>query len=91
MDIVKYLQKDQKLSVEEIATSMDTTVDHISKVIEKEEQFTEEDLNSYLKFSKLHFWEFAFEAIPLSHLTEKAKDRIKLCQKISTHIKKKKL
>jgi len=91
MDIVRYLQEDKNLSVEEISTSMNTTSDHIKKVIAHKELFTGEDLTEYLKSSKLHFWEFAIEAIPLSHLTEKAKDRIELCQKVSIHLKNKKL
>ena len=89
MDIARYLQEDKKLSVEDIATSMGTTVDHIKNVISKKETFTGEDLNAYLESSKLHFWEFAIEAIPLNHLSEKAKSRVLLCQEISAHINKK--
>lgn len=89
MDIVKYLQEDKKLSVEDIARSMDTTVDHIENVISKKETFTAQDLKKYLESSKLHFWEFAIEAIPFNHLSEKAKSRVSLCQEISAHINKK--
>lgn len=86
---MKYLQKEKELSVDEIAVSMGTTPDHIKDVIEKKQQFTAEDLNTYLKSSNLHFWEFATEAIPLNHLTEKARKRVLLCKEISFHIKKK--
>ena len=89
MDIVKYLQKEQKLSVESIATSMHTTVSHVEKVISKKEQFTPEDINEHIKSSKLHLWEFTLSAIPLSHLTEKTKNRILLCKQLSDHLKKK--
>ena len=90
MDIVKYLQEDQKLSVEDISTSMNTTVSHVKKVISKKEQFTPEDLNAYIKSSNIHFWEFAISAIPLKHLSEKTKSRVLLCKQLSDHIKKKK-
>ena len=90
MDIVKYLQEGQKLSVKAIATSMNTTISHIEKVINKKEQFTPEDLNAYLKSSELHFWEFAIAAIPLNHLSEKAKNRVLLCKQLSFHLNKKK-
>lgn len=89
MDIVKYLQEDKKLSVDDIAKSMGTTVDHIENVISKKETFTANDLKEYLEFSKFHFWEFAIKAIPLNHLSEKAKNRVLLCQQISAHINKK--
>jgi len=88
MDIARYLQKDQKLSVKEIAASMDTTVDHIEKIINKKELFTAPDVEAYLKSSGLHFWEFAIAAIPMTHLPEKARNRVKLCQEISNHLKK---
>ena len=90
MDIIKFLQRDLNLSVEDISSSMGTTVEHINNVINKKEPFSGEDLDAYLKFSGLHFWEFSYKAIPLDHLTEKARDRILLCKRISDHIKKKK-
>jgi hypothetical protein len=89
-DIVRYLQEEKKLSVAEIAAAMDTTVDHIEKVVKKKEPFTAEDFTAYLESSKLHFWEFAIEAIPLNHLPEKARRRVLLCKEISIHLKKKK-
>ena len=88
MDIVKYLREDQKLSVKDISTSMNTTVSHVEKVISKREQFTPEDINEHIKSSKLHLWEFTLLAIPLNHLTEKTKNRILLCKEISDHLKK---
>jgi hypothetical protein len=91
MDIAIYLQKEKNLSVEAIAASMDTTLEHVEKVISKKEQFTPEDINTYLKTSELHFWEFILEAVPLNHLTEKIKKRILLCKEMSDHLKKKKL
>jgi len=90
VDILRYLQEDQGLSVNAIAASMDTTVDHIKKVISKKELFSENDINAYLKSSKLHFWEFAIQAIKPEHMTQKSRDRIHLCKEISDHIKKKK-
>lgn len=85
------MQKEEKLSAKEIAASMDATLDHIEKVLKKKEIFTGQDLEAYLKSSKLHFWEFAIAAIPLSHLSEKAKNRVTLCKDISAHLKKKKM
>ena len=91
IDIVKYLQREKKLSVSDIALSMNTTTDHIEKVINQKTQFTAEDIDSYLKSSNLHFWQFAIKAIPLNHLSARARDRILLCKELSEHIKKKKI
>jgi len=77
--------------VVEIAAAMDTTTTHIDNVISNKEQFTSEDLNAYLKYSGLRFWEFAIRVIPLEHLTPKARDRVLLCKELSEHIKKKKI
>ena len=90
IDILKYLQEDEKLSVEEIAAAMGTDVDHINEIIKRKKHFTAADLESYLKSSGLHFWEFAIKAIPLNHLPEKAKDRVLFCKQLSDQIKKKK-
>ena len=90
MDIANYLQKEQKLSVDEIAVSMETTPEHVKNIINKKEYFTPEDINTYLKFSGLHFWEFALASIPLNHLPEKIKKRVIICKEISDHLKKKK-
>ena len=89
MDIVNYLQKEQNLSVKDIAASMETTVSHIEKVISKKELFTPEDIDAYIKFSGLYFWEFILEAIPFNHLSKKTKSRVLLCKEISDHLKKK--
>ena len=89
IDIVKYLQREKKLSVSDIAAAMDATSDHIEKVINQKEQFTAKDINSYLESSNLHFWQFAIKAIPLDHLTPKARKNILICKEISARIKKK--
>jgi len=89
MDIIKYLQESKKLSAGEIAAAMNTTVSRINEIISHKQQFTAEDLDSYLKSSNLHFWEFAIESIPLNHLSEKAKSKILLCEQLSKNIKKK--
>jgi hypothetical protein len=90
VDIMKYLQEKKGQSVDDIASSMNASPEHIQKVANKKEQLTIEDVNAYLKTNDLHFWEFAIEAIPLSHLTPKAKKRILLCQELANHIKKNK-
>lgn len=89
--MLRYLQESEQLSVDDIAAAMDTTTTHINNVISNKEQFTSEDLNSYLKYSGLRFWQFAIKAIPLNHLSTKARDRILLCKELSAHIKKKKI
>jgi len=90
MDIENYLQKEKKLSVDEIAASMNTTPERVENIINKKDNFTSEDINSYLKFSGFHFWEFTLKAIPLNHLSEKTKKRVIICKEISDHLKKKK-
>lgn len=69
---------------------MDTTIDHVEKVLKKKETFTGQDMEAYLKSSKLHFWEFAVAAIPMDHLHDRARNRITLCKEINAHLKKKK-
>jgi hypothetical protein len=89
MDIVKYLREDQKLSVSDVAASMNTTVSHIVNVINKKELFTPEDIDAYINSSGLHCWEFMIKAIPLNHLPEKTKKKLLLCKEISDHLNKK--
>ena len=90
MDILKYLQKEKNLSVDEISAAMNTTTSHINNIISQKELFDGQDLEEYLKSSGLRFWEFAVKAIPIDHLPEKAKDRVLLCKEIASHIKNKK-
>ena len=87
-DILQYLQGEKKLSVFDIAVSMNASADHIVGIINQKEQFTAKDLDSYLESSKLHFWEFAIKAIPLNHLPQKARKNVLICQEISDRLKK---
>ena len=89
IDILKYLQEKENLSVDAITAAMDTNVNHIKQIITHKTQFTSKNLDAYLKFSGLHFWEFALKAIPLDHLPPKAKNRVLLCKDIAANIKKK--
>ncbi|MHA1469007.1 MAG: hypothetical protein ACTSSP_00445 [Candidatus Asgardarchaeia archaeon] len=88
IDIVRHLQK-KGYSVDDISNSMGTSPQHINNVIDKKEPLTPDDINIYLNNTKISFWEFAYEAIPLSHLPEKAQKRILLCKEIAEHLKKK--
>ena len=88
IDIIKYLQEEKNLSINEISQFMGTTVNHINDILETKQVLTSDNITFYLKYSGLHFWEFAIKAIPLDHLTKKARNRILLCQKLSEHIKK---
>lgn len=88
-DIIEYFQK-KGSSIDEIAEAMDTSSDHIIDIINNKSAFSADNINSYLKSTNIHFWEFAFKAIPLNHLPEKARNRVLLCKKLSDHLKKKK-
>lgn len=89
IDIVTYLQKEKGLSVDEIAQSLDTSVETIKGVLKSEQLLTPDNVNFYLKSSDLPFWEFCVAAIPMEHIPEKARNRILLCEELSKHIKKK--
>lgn len=90
IDIVQYLQKEENLSVDEVAHAMGTTPDHIKDVLKNKASFDTPNINHCVKFLNLHFWEFALAAIPINHLPEKAKNRIFLCRDLSEQLKKKK-
>ncbi len=90
IDIVQYLQKEKKLSVDEVADAMGTTPDHIKDVLKSKASFDTPNINNCVKFLNLHFWEFALAAIPIEHLSEKARNRILFCREVSEHLKKKK-
>ena len=57
-----YLQKKGQ-SIDDIAKSMDTSPEFIQFVMDKKLQFTPKHIDSYLKNTNKHFWEFAIEAI----------------------------
>lgn len=88
IDIVQYLQKEKNLSVDEVAQVMGTTPDHIKDVLKNKASFDTPNINNCVKFLNLHFWEFALAAIPLNHLSEKAKSRIFFCRDLAGHLKK---
>ena len=91
LDILYHLQTKKGLSVDSIAASFNTSPDFIKKALKKKEALTSEQLNTYLKKENKHFWEFAFEAIPLNHLSKKAQDRILLCRDLSKIVKKRRI
>jgi hypothetical protein len=90
VDILHYLQTKKGLSVNEIATALDSTPIFIKKVLKNKESLTSHHINAYLRKENKRFWEFALEAIPLDHLSEKARKRILLCKDLTNIIKKKK-
>jgi len=87
-DIIHYLQKEKGLSIEGIASSMQTSTYHIKKVLNLTQTLTSANIDSYLKYSNLHFWELAILAIPMHHLSQKTQNKIRICQEISESIKK---
>ena len=89
IDIVRYFQREKHLSVDKIAQSMDTSSEHIEDILESKQTFTSNNIDYYLKYSNLYFWEFAFAAIPLEHFPERVQSNIMLCKELSDHIKKK--
>ncbi len=89
-DIVEYLREKKGISIADIAMVMDTSPEFINFVIEKKLQLTSGHIGTYLKNTNSCFWEFALEAIPMNHLSEKAKSRLNLCKTIAYHLEKKK-
>jgi len=90
IDILQYLQNKKEMSIIDIAAAMGASPDFIELAIKNKLKLTSEHINTYLKNTNTHFWEFALEVIPANHLSEKAKNRISLCKDIANHIKKKK-
>lgn len=92
LDIIKYLQ-DKGHSVEDMASIMDITIKDVKNIAHpyNKSVFTTENINTYLKFSNLKFWELATEAIPLDHLSKKARTRVLFCKEVSGRMKKKHL
>ncbi|NGX64085.1 MAG: hypothetical protein KR126chlam6_01509 [Candidatus Anoxychlamydiales bacterium] len=89
LDIIKYLTGIKGYSVKEIARATNSSTIHIDNIINKKEQFTGDDIKSYLKFADISFWQFTYEAIPLGHIPEKTRNRVKICKEIHDHIEKK--
>jgi len=69
--------------------AMGTTPDHIKNVLKSKASFETPDINHCVKFLNIHFWEFVLAAIPLEHLSEKAKSKILFCKEVSDQMKKK--
>ena len=89
-DIVKYLQEKKGMSVADISKAMGTSPEFIDFVVHEKLKLTSDHINTYLKNTNTHFWEFAVEAIPMEHLPEKARNRVNLCKDITGHIEKSK-
>ena len=90
VDIVKYLQKKKEMSIDEIATAMESAPEHIQEIVDKKSSITANDLSSYLKNTETRFWEIAVDAELLKYLPQKTKKNVLLCQEISQHIKNRK-
>ena len=90
LDVLAYLQKEGH-SVEEIASFMDTTVKNIKNIANPYKKATLDikNINSYLETANLKFWELAIKAIPLHHLSKKARTRVLFCKEVSDRIKRK--
>jgi len=89
-DILKYLQKKRGMSTDEIAKAMDSSPEHIQKIIDKKSLITANNLSSYLKNTGTRFWEIAVDAELLKYLPQKTKQNVLLCQEIAQHLKKRK-
>ena len=88
-DIMKYLQEKEGQSVNDIAESMSTSPEFIQFVIEGKFSLTPDHVNNYTKKKNIRFWEFAIKAIPMSHLSEKARKKVQLCKELSECLEKK--
>jgi len=89
-DIIKYLQEKKGMSIDDIAKTMDSTNEHIQKIINKKTLLTAKNLKSYFNNTNTLFWELATEANLLEYLPLKIKKNVILCQQISQSIEKKK-
>ena len=67
-------------SVQEIARATNSPISHINNIINNKSQFTANDIDSYLKFANISFWQFCYSSINLSHLSKKTRKQIKLCR-----------
>ncbi len=87
-DIMKYLQEKKGQSVDDLAKAMSLSSTHIQEIIDKKTILTVDNIYSYLKHQNQKFWEFAFEAIPMDHLSPKSRKKLQICKELSDHIKK---
>jgi len=88
-DIIVYLREKKEMPIADIAKTMDTSPNFIQFVINEKLILTTEHINTYLKNTNTHFWEFALEAIPLNHMSKKAKNRVLLCKRMAEYTNKK--
>ena len=86
-DIMKYLQEEKGLSVNDIADAMSTSPEFIQFVIDEKLLLTTEHINAYTDYKDIRFWEFAIEAIPMDHLPPKARKKVQICKELTDHIK----
>jgi len=76
------------MSIDDIAKVMNSTNEHIQKIINKKAFLKSENLQSYFKNTNTLFWELAVEADLLQYLPPKIKKNVLLCQHLSQSIKK---
>ena len=87
-DILRYFAVKKGYSATEIAKAVSAPVSHIDNILKSKEYFTIKDVLSYIENSKMMFWEFAIEALDLSHLPEKTRKRVLVCQQLAELLKK---
>lgn len=91
VDIVKYLQEKKGQSIKDISKKMLTTPEHIQEIINKKSTLKSEHIHNLLQNSNLRFWQFVSEAILMEHLTQKTREKIQICKKLTDRLKKKKI
>ena len=90
VDIAKYLIEKKGMSIDDIAQSMDSSKEHIQKIIDGIETFHINNIDAYLKKNNITMLDFITQAVPLEHIPLKTRKKIILCQKLSKRIKKRK-
>ena len=88
--MINYLKNKKGYSIDGIAKSMGTSLEHIQDILNQKSFLKEEQILFYLKTTNTTFYNFIYESIDLKLLPKKTREKILFYKKLSERIKKKK-
>lgn len=68
---------------------MGISVEDINRILKKKISLNQEHINNFSKNEEYKIWQLMYDAIPPNHLSEKAREKIKLCRLLSKRLRKK--
>jgi len=89
IDIIHFLLESKGFTKESLSESMGISVEDINKVLKSKIALSQEHIDTFSKNEEYKIWQLMYDAIPLNHLSKKAREKIELCRLLSKRLRKK--